>query len=130
MATALSRAERLGDKLVAMEGRVNRGTDTTLRGDEVEGMVALHKISDEIETAAIEIIRAADSKATRLPGMLRRLFKKCSREPQTLVGGSHGPPTSDAPEIARGLLARIIKDYQRLLGRGRMAEPLRHAEMH
>ena len=43
-------------------------------------MVALHQIGDEIETAAIEIIRAADSKATRLPGMLRRLFKKCSRE--------------------------------------------------
>jgi len=82
MATALSRAERLGDKLVAMEGRVNRGTDTTLRGDEVEGLVAPHKIGDEIETAAIEIIRAADSKATRLPGMLRRLFKKCSREPE------------------------------------------------
>ena len=82
IATALSKAERLGDGLVAMEGRMNRGADTTLRGDEIERLVALHQIGDEMETAAIEIIRAADSKATRLPGMLRRLLKKCSREPE------------------------------------------------
>ena len=78
IATALSKAERLGDGLVAMEGRMNRGADS----DEIERLVALHQIGDEIETAAIEIIWATDSKATRLQGMLRRLVKKCSREPK------------------------------------------------
>ena len=82
MAKALTRATGLGDKLVPEVGRVNRGIGTTLRSDEVADLEALRKIGDKLETAAVEIIRAADSKASRLPGTLRRLFKICSREPE------------------------------------------------
>ena len=53
-----------------------------LRGDEVAGLEALRTVGDELETTAAEIIRAADSKATRFPGILRRLIKKCAREPE------------------------------------------------
>ena len=82
MAKALARAVGLGDGLVLKGGRRNRGNATTLRGDEVAGLEALRKVGDELETAAAEIIRAADSKATRFPGILRRLIKKCAREPE------------------------------------------------
>ena len=82
MANALNRAVILGDELAPYDGRGSRGDDTALRSSEVAAMAALHKIGDEIETAAFEISRAADAKATRLPGMLRRLLKKCSRDPE------------------------------------------------
>ena len=82
MAKALARAVGLGDVLVLEECMAHRGNGTTLHVDEVASLEALRKIGDELETAAVEIIRAADSKAIRLPGILRRLFKKCLREPE------------------------------------------------
>jgi len=82
MAETLARAVGLGDGLVSGGGRRNRDNNTTLRVDEVAGLEALRTVGDELETAAAEIIRAADSKATRFPGISRRLIKKCAREPE------------------------------------------------
>jgi len=82
MAKALTGAERLGVELVPEERRAHRNNDAPLHASEEAGLEALHKIGDDLETAAVEIARAADSRATRLPGILRRLHKKCLREPE------------------------------------------------
>ena len=52
MAKALTRAVGLGDVLVPEERKAHRGNDTSLHVDEVAGLEALHKIGDELETAA------------------------------------------------------------------------------
>ena len=87
MAKALARAVGLGDGLVPMSGRRNRGNVTTLREDKVADLEALRKVRDELETAAAEIIRAADSKATRCPGILKRLRSvQENQRPRTIIG--------------------------------------------
>jgi hypothetical protein len=124
MAKSLARAVGLGDGLVPKGGMRNKGNVTTLREDEVAGLEALRKVGDELETAAAEIIRAADSKATRFPGILRRLLKKCARELEVkdwhrlwwedlLV---HRPP--ELQKTLKGSLAGDLKEHQRMLGEG------------
>ena len=82
-AYGFARSAGLGDGLVAVGGRRNRYTNTTLRADEVVGLEALYTVGYELEIATTEIIRAADPRVTRFPGILRRLIKKCTREPES-----------------------------------------------
>ena len=63
MAKSLTRAAEIGDELVPVGGRRNRDNDATLQADEEAGLEALHMVGDALETAATEIIRAADSRA-------------------------------------------------------------------
>ena len=74
---------RLGDELVSGGGRRTRGNVPTLQANEIAGLDALRTVRSMLETAATEITRAADSRATRFPGVLRRLIKKCNREPES-----------------------------------------------
>jgi len=82
IATALTRAVRLGDELISGGGRRTRDSDPALQVNDRAGLEALRMVGDELETTATEITRAADSRATRFPGILRRLIKRCNREPE------------------------------------------------
>jgi len=82
IATALTRAVRLGDELISGGGRRTRDSDPALQANDRAGLDALRMVGDELETTATEITRAADSRATRFPGILRRLIKRCNREPE------------------------------------------------
>ena len=110
MARALTRAVGLGDELVTKEGRVNRGIGTTLCGDEVAGLEALHKIGDEIDSDNCDKDHPCSGlKGDQAPRYAEEAVQKMLKRTggqgpsQALVGRSNGPPTSGAPEIARGL---------------------------
>ena len=68
VAIALTRAAGLGDELVSGGVSRIRDNDATPRADEIVSLEALRMVGDELETAATEIIRAPNSRATKVPG--------------------------------------------------------------
>ena len=89
MAIALTRATGQGNDLVSRVGRRIIDNVATLQASELARLDALRTVGNELETAATEITRAADSRATRFQVILRRLIKKCNREPESKEQHKH-----------------------------------------
>lgn len=83
MAKSLAQARAASEGLVHKNGREKRADDAPLGADEEASLTMLHSVDNELGASADEITRAADSRATRFPGILGRLIRKCSRDPES-----------------------------------------------